>query len=490
MGESAVEKLIKRTHPQVALHAAEWAFLRGAIEGTPAAYVAANLHRYPREAAGIYDARARRAQDLCLGLLDTALAAYIGHLFAEQAVQAEGLGPAVAEFLAKPSSGEGDARTLARLLSPFILTQGIIWMAVDKPAAALGDRPLSAQEEAEAGLRPYAYIVHPTHVRDGAWGADGQLLWLLVQEDHRDDADPWASSGETTCRFRLWTREAWALIEATEGSDGKKTWGITSEGPNPLGLVPFVPFTADPVGPGVFACPGPLAKVAHLDRAALNLSSQLDEVHMMATFPQLAIPMGSNPTEEDSARALTMGLHSVIPFYSEDGPPRWVVADMAAAQELRQGIADKARQALSVALMDGDVATEGRQVQQASGVAKAFDFKKLNGALATISTQMERGIWGIARLAALWQGEVPPEAPPLDFPDDFDVRSLAEELQELLGVKAAGIASPTLTKALQKAAARKVLPKASPETLAAIDAEIDAGPDAEFDMPGDDEPTE
>lgn len=53
------------------------------------------------------------------------------------------------------------------------------------------------------------------------WMKTGDLRWILIRERVRDDSDPFASSGEVSYRYRLWTREEWFLFSVHFKDKGK-----------------------------------------------------------------------------------------------------------------------------------------------------------------------------------------------------------------------------------------------------------------------------
>src|SRR5207237_6694439 len=109
-----------------------------------------------------------------------------------------------------------------------------------------------------------------------------------------------------------------------------------------------------------------------------------------------------------------------------------------------------------------------------SGVAQAFEFNETNRTLAERADEIEvcenliHKFWH-AWLGLEWEGTV-------DYPDDFSVESLADELDIVLKAKQQ-VRSPTFKRDLEKKLTRKMMHNASPVDLLTYQLEIDALPE-------------
>ena len=479
--EDPIKRLIKRRHPEHARMLEEWKFLRQAVEGGPGYANEGNLFRHPRERADVYAARLKRAADHHYNLTGQVISTYVGYLFQVNPTASSELPDYLKAFVDRADDEGRPLLELAKDMATWCLGYGVIWVAVDKPAAPV--EVVSRADEQRLDLSPYAYLVHPTHVLDGRIER-GEVKWLLVQEDIRDDVDPLNSSGAMISRYRLWTPDGFLLITPKQGQGSQEEY-TTAEGKHKLGRVPFVPVR---YGSGCgFACPGLVADIAHLDRAIFNKTSLLDEIHNVATFPQLTYPYTGDLYEDDGQGGfkltaegqgvLTVGLHDVIPFNSEAGSPGYIAPPSGPAEVLGKGITDMVRLLLGLALLDGDTGTPDGGAQAApSGVSKAYTFEKLNKRLATIAARIEAGILDVFRLVALWNGRKAEEVPPnaYDMPENFEVKALAAEIEEALTILGGAPPSSTLKAEIWKAIVRKRFPKLDEETLKKIDEEIEA----------------
>jgi len=104
-----------------------------------------------------------------------------------------------------------------------------------------------------------------------------------------------------------------------------------------------------------------------------------------------------------------------------------------------------------------------------SGVALRTEFQLLNARLAEKASLMQLAEEQIWRLYALWQDKVFDGK--IMYPDSFDLRDWATDLEVLQQAKASQIKSDTFTKELDKQIARTVIE--DDDTLTKIDEEID-----------------
>ena len=104
-----------------------------------------------------------------------------------------------------------------------------------------------------------------------------------------------------------------------------------------------------------------------------------------------------------------------------------------------------------------------------SGVALRTEFQLLNARLSEKANLMQLAEEQIWRLYALWQDKVFDGK--IMYPESFDLRDWATDLEVLQQAKASNIKSDTFIKELDKQIARTVIE--DDETLSQIDEEID-----------------
>lgn len=489
-----LKAVIERRYPGYAAACKEWCFINDALAGGQA-LAERHLYQHPREEKEIYDRRKERAADNHFPVSQLVADTYEGYTFQQEPTPDEKLDDTCLTFIERADLDGRRLVDFAREVLRWAGGKGRVWACVDKPAFDVPDgiTEVTAAMEAEAGVFPYAYLVQPEDVLDGYW-EHGELTWLLVREMYRNASDPFSGSDcELKPRWRLWDREKWTLIEPLY-KEGVVTALVSTEGYHNLGIVPFVCFgTKEDTG---FVSKGLISDVAHLDKAAFNVCSLLDEILYAVTFPQLGIPYSGVLFNEDGLSAegktiLTMGLHSVIPYHTDSGAPAYIAPPAGPAETLERSIKRVIGLALSLALLDGEIGkphADGdsgvEATAAASGVSKSYVFEKLNRRLATISDTMEKGFTKLFKVVKCWQGEDMEDLPPVpwDFPDNFEVRSVSQDISEAIALLGLGINGNTLRAHILKSIVRKAFPKLDEVTLKAIDGEIDAGPMTDYDV--------
>ena len=104
-----------------------------------------------------------------------------------------------------------------------------------------------------------------------------------------------------------------------------------------------------------------------------------------------------------------------------------------------------------------------------SGIALQTEFQLLNARLSEKADLLENTEERIWSLFAKWQNKVFDGE--IDYPDTFDLRDYAADLQFLQTAKASGIKSETFMKEVDKQIARSVVEE--DETISTINDEID-----------------
>ncbi len=117
-------------------------------------------------------------------------------------------------------------------------------------------------------------------------------------------------------------------------------------------------------------------------------------------------------------------------------------------------------------------AVRGTEKTVNSGIALQTEFQLLNARLSEKADYLQNTEEQIFDLYANWQGTTFDGE--IIYPDSFDLRDYASDLQFLQQAKASGVISDTFIKEVDKQIARAVVD--DDEKIADIDAEIDAKP--------------
>jgi len=317
---------------------------------------------------------------------------------------------------------------------------GRIYVVIDNN---MQDAPLSKKEQAENGVRTYAYWVGPQDVLDMSFDDEGRLNWILIRERWRDDADPFAASGDVEEQFRLWTRDGWFLFRykkepetnkiITDDSGKAMVYEETS-GEHNLGMVPVV-IVDHMDDDDKYSAPALINDIAYLDRAVANYLSNLDAIIQDQSFSQLAMPAQAlMPGEEEKLKEkLTeLGTKRIFLYNGEAGAePKFLSPDPRQAQLIITAIRTIINEIYHTVGMAGERTKMDNSmgIDNSSGVAKAYDFERVNALLINKAKTLQKAEEEIMAIVAAWNGETIDEDSLLKWPESFDVRGLADEFE-------------------------------------------------------------
>ena len=476
-------ELIKRRHPRYGEKLAHWDFLEATYEGGRK-WFDDNIFKYFKEGDGEFKERVKRAYRFnhtkqVVDLVDK-------YLFKmEIARKADDAPDSVRKFWEKATLSGLDIEDFSKQISTATSKFGRIHVVVDSNAVP-GAVPRTKREEKEADTRTYAYIVTPQDMLDMAYDEDGALLWALIREMHRDDMDPLASSGEMKPRYRLWERDKWRLFEERAQPRGKPRVVMIDEGVNALGVVPIV--SADHTYcDDLWAAPGLIDDVAYLDRANANYLSNLDAIIQDQTFSQLVIPAQAIlPGEDGYEKAIEASTKRTFTYNGEGGKgPEFISPDPRQAPVILSTIGEIVSEIYhSVGLQADRTGSNsgGAQSGEASGVAKAYDFEKINSLLAAKAAALELTEDRINALVAKYAGDELPEDL-VTYPVDFDVRGIYDEFE--IAARLNLLSAPDEVRREQmRMVIKKLFPKAGAALLKKLEADLKKWPPEEEIEPG------
>ena len=463
-----LKDLIARRHPQFASHLVHWAFLEATYDGGRE-WFEENIFRYIKEGETEFKERLSRAYRFnhtreVVDLINK-------YLFKQNIVRNEEDAPDAVKAFWKHSTRNGmGVSDFSRQISKQTSIYGRIAIVVDRTAAE--GVIVSRADEKAANLQTYAYIVPPEQILDYSYDEQGSLNWILLMEQVRDDVDPLASSGKVGVRYRLWTKTSWMLIE--EKRTGRsKTWEITDSAWHQLGEVPVV--LADHiVSDDLYVSPSMIDDIAYLDRAVANYLSNIDAIIQDQTFSQLAMPAQGVSSGDDAYEKMKeMGTKRIFLFDGgeSNNQPFYLSPDVKQAQVIITTIKTIINEIYHTVGLAGERTKQDNAlgIDNSSGVAKAYDFERVNALLAAKADSLEMTENKIVRLVCLWNGEtVEDEQKYVSYPNNFDTRGLYDEFD--LAARLMLVDAPDSVRREQM---RSVLDKLFPQLAQAKRDEID-----------------
>lgn len=434
-GNKELKKLTERRHPGYASQADHWSFLESTYFGGRA-WFSKHIFKYFKEGEGEFKARIERAYRFnhtreVVDLVNK-------YMFRVKPDRNQDAPEGLKKFWLKATKSGLDINELMRSASTKSSVFGRPWMVID---SSLQFEEGGVRTKADDNLEPsnvYAYIISPLNVLDMSYDDRGELNWILLREEFRDDADPFSDDGFVDFRYRLWTKTHWHLITHTN----KKRTTFKSESQlHDLGEVPVVPLD-NQITDDMYDSPALIADIAYLDRACANYASNLDAIIQDQTFSQLALPAqsvipggGSTSIDDDEGddaeqkRMLDVGTKRIFTYDSEAGQPMYLSPDPRQAQLILEAVQQIINEIYHSVGLAGErtKADNSKGIDNSSGIAKGKDFERVNALLSSKADSLELAENRIARIVCKWTGDKHPEADLVSYSDDFDVRALNDE---------------------------------------------------------------
>lgn len=419
--------LIERRHPKYEALVAHWNFMEETYNGGRK-WFSSNIFRYIKEGDKEFKNRIERAYRFnhtreVVDLINK-------YLFKQAITRNDKDAPqCVIDFWKSATKGNLTINDFVRQVSKKTSLFGRVGIVVDRSRADM--EIVSRQDEVEANLHTYSYIVEPQRLLDYSFDENGELNWILIHEIGRDDEDPFDSSGKPVNRFRLWTKQHWALYEVKEGKGKKVAVSLVDSSNHDLGEVPVI-LADNIIGDDQYSAPALIDDIAYLDRATANYLSNLDAIIQDQTFSQLAMPAQNlMPGEESHDKLLEMGTKRVFLYDGEGGSqPFYLSPDVKQADLLMTTINKIIGEIYHTVGLAGERTKQDNAVgiDNSSGVAKAYDFERVNALLTAKADSLETIENKIVRLVAKWNGErIDDKDLYVSYPDNFDTRGLYDE---------------------------------------------------------------
>ena len=358
----------------------------------------------------------------------------------------------LASFLEDADLDGRNFNTIMREVQMNASIYGNCWVIVDKPQSNAKTRA----EELAQDIRPYVSIYTPENVVNWNYrrSASGRfyLDMLVVVEDINADR----------AIIKVFTEESIMTYEFEDYSEEytDKKPRLIEEIPNPIGTIPAVNVynlrgAKRPIGIS------DLADVAYLQQSIYNDYSEKEQLIRLANHPSLV----KTPNVEASAGA---GAIIEVPEDLDASLKPYIIQPSGQNLDGIMKCIQNKVDAIDRITHMGSVRATGNQI--ASGIALQTEFQLLNARLSEKADYLENAeeqIWG---LFAKWQdkewnGKV-------NYPDTFDIRDWANDLQYLQMAKASGIKSETFNKELDKQIAEAVIDDS--EMIKTINDEIDS----------------
>ena len=411
------------------------------------------LHRYVLESPEEYDARIRHTpvDNHCKNVVQI----YTSFLWRVPPTRDYGSldgDEQLSSFLVDADLDGRSFNTIMRELQMNASIYGNCWVIVDKPQSNAKTRA----EELAQDIRPYISIYTPENVVNWnyARSASGRfyLDMLMVVEDINVDR----------AIVKVFTEETISTYEVEEYQEeySKGDFRLLEEVPNPIGKIPAVNVynlrgAKRPIGIS------DLADVAYLQQSIYNDYSEKEQLIRLANHPSLV----KTPNVEASAGA---GAIIEVPEDLDASLKPYIIQPSGQNLDGIMKCIQNKVDAINRITHMGSV--RGTETKVNTGIALRTEFQLLNARLSEKADYLENAeeqIWG---LFAMWQDKKFDGS--INYPDSFDIRDFADDLNFLQMAKASAIKSETFNKELDKQIAEAVIK--DDEAISSIKQEIDS----------------
>lgn len=473
-----LNKVVKRRHPEYAEMLEHWNFLEATYKGGRS-WFKDNIFKYMKEGDSEFNDRVERAYRFNHTREIVDLVNKYVFRGAEGIQRSDDAPKHIKDFWKNSTRSGQSIEEFIPILAKKSSTFGRIWVVVDSSASSAA---LTVEDAKKMNEQVYAYYVRPQDMLDCGYDEFGQLVWIVIRELNRDDDDPFESDGKVSYRYRLWTREAWFLLKDT-GTESAPKVEIEDGDTHDLGVVPVFPLD-NMIQDGLYTTPSLINDIAYLDRACANYLSNLDAIIQDQTFSQLAMPgQGLLSGENAYDKLLEMGTKRIFLYDGEGGgAPHFISPDPKQAELIITSIKQIINEIYHSVGVAGERTKQDNAagIDNSSGVAKAFDFERVNSLLISKGASLNSAENKLVELVNLWHSASKGEDL-VKYPESYDVRGLFDEIA--ISERLEAITAPLRVKQHQlKRVLEKMYPQLDAKTKAELESAIDEVKDDFDDM--------
>lgn len=469
-----LSRVIDRQHPEYGKNLPEWNFFKSTYDGGRK-WFETNIFQYIKEGAEEYAERVARAYRFnhtreVVDLVNK-------YIFKADIARKEDAEDYINTFWNNATLQKRDIKHFMQITSALASIYGRVWIVVDSTATT---ETRSVAEAKKNNSRVYTYTVSPQDVLDVSFADDGELNWIKIREATREDSDPFNYTGAIIEKVRVWTRESWYLFTSNASPSNTK-YELEDSGNHNLGIVP-VTYLDHSETENPFTSTSLIADIAYLDKAVANYLSNLDAIIQDQTFSQLVIPAEAVAFSDDDEhnigeKLLEFGTKRIFLYHGENNnKPEFISPDPKQADVILAMINKIIGEIYHSVGMAGERTKQDNAVgiDNSSGVAKAYDFERMNAMLATKAKALEFCENRIIRLVKAWHGELKnfdDVEEYVEYSQDFDVRNLSNEF-DIANNLAIIDAPKTIRQEQMKTLVDKLYPQLSEKIRVEIDKDV------------------
>jgi hypothetical protein len=416
-----------------------------------------NLFMHPKETVEDYTRRLRMSYyyNFCAPIIDI----YKNHLFKDSVNVEFGdleddVEPREQDIDNKGSSVHEFRRELAENTQLY----GHVFVVVDMPV--VNENVITRKDQLDLNAFPYFTIYQPQNVINWSLDKYGNPNWVLLREseDANQDLENYNKDKRQVCSYRLWTRDEWAKYD--------EEYNLIETDLHNLGMVPIVcAYDKKSKFARGFLGISSIADIVFIARDVYNSCSELRQILRDQTFAFLAVQGTASEYNE-----LSIGTSKGLLYPEGRNLPAYVSPPADNAEVYFKHIDRQVSKIHQLAKLEGGSASlnHNNAVTQ-SGVSKAWDFNETNASLADKASNLEDAEMRLWQLYARWldkefEGSV-------HYPKEFSVSSLLEDIAEAEAAAKLELGN-TFETEIKKTIQRKKFPRASMETIEAMENDL------------------
>jgi len=337
---------------------------------------------------------------------------------------------------------------------------GHVFIVVDSPQSS--DDIVTVQDQIDKDVFAYFAFIHPQNMVNWALDPFGRPYWVLVREMEDANIDPMQYDKDLgkAITYRLITRDSWYLYNSK--------YELISSGLNRVGYVPIVCVVDKRSKKEVnFLGISALSDIAFITRDVFNSCSELKQILRDQTFAFLTVQGESSEYSE-----IEIGTRKGLIYPRDTDRPGYISPPASNAEAYFKHIDRQVVKMFQLAKIEaGSAKFDGESAVAQSGVSKAWDFNQTNSSLARKASNFEDGEMKLWEFFSLWEISKSFDGH-IDYPKEFSVASLTDDLDELEKTMKAGLGKE-FDKEVKKAIVKKKFPRMAENDLNVMLDDID-----------------
>lgn len=455
---------LKYTHPDYDSNILQWEKYTDCYE---AKNMIQYLFKHSRESDDLYKQRVKRGY--YFNYVASVVDLFVSYLFHAPIQRDEGSlkGDDLEDFYKDADQAGTTFHLLIQNIATHAQICGHVGVLVDMPA--LAEAPESEAERKEQRIRPYCTIFKANQILDWELDTNGKFEWVKLEMCFPQERT-WDSPVDSTTRhFLIWSKTQWqhwkVYRAAGDDEDSLERAELISEGPNPLGEVPFVICRNEKCLSHPWMGLSAVRDITDINIGIYNWSSLADEEIYERCINILVME------EDGDSKPVTLGHHNILTFQSgTQHPPFYLEPGENPLDLIGKWIERGKDEIFRLAKMGGLSGIKGSR-EATSGIAYAFEFNETNQALARKAESLQQMEIEIHRLAAKWLRKEWDGS--ITYPKEFGVDDFLTEFQ-ILSEARQGLTSETAIKQIESRLTSKIFAREKQELRDKIRQEIDS----------------